>query len=593
MRALGEAVTRLPWLCPCAASLLAMAKAPAATAWPQVRVDPGAVLLVVRHSADASSLPDVLGNPGILEQALHFLNTSACANHDVSDGTYLSRRAPAFAEWSQPAVEPIRRVSLLLAGFAKQIAEASGRVDADQAWCAGLLAPLGWMAVAALDPDSASHCLADPELPRDPVATQYRHWGLDQGSIARRLSRRWQLPSWMDVVVSHLALPAELVPSPGAEADLLRVVQLAVVLVRQHAPDLCLPTYQAADTLAAALELPEQKLDALQGGREVPVSPAGFTWQAPEEVPALGDVLRLAAENRRLRQAAWLSPMEAEFDRLHQILAEQHATAVQQVQVQKLQALAEFAAGAGHEINNPLAVISGQAQFLLSRLGTEADRLSAEEELAGESFAESRSQLAEWQRSLRTIIGQTQRIHQMLNELMQFARPPRPQKQWLSAGELVREVIERLSDLALPRRVQVSFAEPEDEVRLHADPRQIRTALTCLLRNAIEAAPAGGWARLRLECPQAERWHFVVEDNGPGPSAAQLPHLFDPFYSGRQAGRGRGLGLPTAWRLAREHGGDVFLDDRSGGVTRFVLWLPHPQDDPPVLPLTAGICSVS
>ena len=51
--------------------------------------------------------------------------------------------------------------------------------------------------------------------------------------------------------------------------------------------------------------------------------------------------------------------------------------------------------------------------------------------------------------------------------------------------------------------------------------------------------------------------------------------MFDPFYSGRSAGRGRGLGLPTAWRLAREHGGDVTYDPRPDSPARFVLSLPR------------------
>jgi signal transduction histidine kinase len=67
-----------------------------------------------------------------------------------------------------------------------------------------------------------------------------------------------------------------------------------------------------------------------------------------------------------------------------------------------------------------------------------------------------------------------------------------------------------------------------------------------------------------------------VEDSGPGPAPEQRPHLFDPFYSGRSAGRGRGLGLPLAWRLARQQGGDVSLEPaRPGQPTRFVLSLPR------------------
>src|SRR5207247_8449903 len=67
---------------------------------------------------------------------------------------------------------------------------------------------------------------------------------------------------------------------------------------------------------------------------------------------------------------------------------------------------------------------------------------------------------------------------------------------------------------------------------------------------------------------------LIVEDSGPGPDAHQREHMFDPFYSGRKAGRGRGLGLSIAWRLARQLGGDVRFDEVPGSPTRFVLTLP-------------------
>jgi signal transduction histidine kinase len=113
-------------------------------------------------------------------------------------------------------------------------------------------------------------------------------------------------------------------------------------------------------------------------------------------------------------------------------------------------------------------------------------------------------------------------------------------------------------------------------------------ALACLLRNAIEAAPAEGWAGIRVATPSSDQLEIWVEDSGAGPTPQQLEHIFDPFFSGRQAGRGRGLGLPTAWRLAREHGGDVYFDDRSQGPTRFVLRLPRDGAWDPTLVNGAG-----
>ena len=171
---------------------------------------------------------------------------------------------------------------------------------------------------------------------------------------------------------------------------------------------------------------------------------------------------------------------------------------------------------------------------------------------------------------------------------MQFARPPRPNKVPVDIPALLQDVTAALQELAVHRRIHLTWSSVSSAAYVIADPKHLRTALTCLLRNAVEAAPPDGWVKVRAQSPTSDRLEFVVEDNGDGPAQAQWPHLFDPFYSGRQAGRGRGLGLPTAWRLAREQGGDVRFDALPGGPTRFVLSLPleltqaaHPESPLP------------
>src|SRR5262249_17338788 len=150
----------------------------------------------------------------------------------------------------------------------------------------------------------------------------------------------------------------------------------------------------------------------------------------------------------------------------------------------------------------------------------------------------------------------------------------------VDVGGLLRQVADGLRDLAGQRNVRLLVTEPAAPLTLDADPNQAQVALRCLLRNAVEAAPAEGWASARAEAC-GDPVELVVEDSGPGPGAAESEHLFDPFYSGRKAGRGRGLGLPTAWRLAREHGGDVRFDAAPRGPTRFTLRLPRAHARPP------------
>jgi len=144
-------------------------------------------------------------------------------------------------------------------------------------------------------------------------------------------------------------------------------------------------------------------------------------------------------------------------------------------------------------------------------------------------------------------------------------------------GGVVEQVVQELAE---QRRVRLTSHEPEAPLTLDADPGQAQVALRCLLRNALEAAPPEGWAAVRAHA-DGDAVELLVEDSGPGPSAADREHLFDPFYSGRKAGRGPGLGLCTAWRLAREHGGDVRFDAGAAGPTRFTLRLPRGQARPP------------
>jgi signal transduction histidine kinase len=180
---------------------------------------------------------------------------------------------------------------------------------------------------------------------------------------------------------------------------------------------------------------------------------------------------------------------------------------------------------------------------------------------------------------------------------MQFARPPVPHRQPVDVAGLIREVAASLQGLAGDRKVRLVCPEPATPAFIQADLAQARTALACLLRNAVEAAPAEGWAGVRVETPGADTVELVVEDNGNGLSQAEREHAFDPFYSGRKAGRGRGLGLPTAWRLARQHAGEVRFDAVCAAPTRFILSLPRgtapePRPAPPPAlngnPLPAG-----
>jgi len=228
-----------------------------------------------------------------------------------------------------------------------------------------------------------------------------------------------------------------------------------------------------------------------------------------------------------------------------------------------LEALAEFAAGAGHELNNPLAVIVGRAQLLLAR----------EEE-------------PEAIRSLRAIIAQAQRAARILRDLMYVARPAEPRPRPCLPEEVVRSCLRDLQADAEARGVRIVADAREPGQRVWADPEPLRQIADILVRNALEATSSGGLIQFHASNDgRVVRW--TVHDNGRGIGPQEGLHLFDPFYCGRAAGRGLGLGLPRAARIVAQAGGDLRWQSNPGTGTTFVVTIPvseipaSPEDERP------------
>jgi signal transduction histidine kinase len=517
---LPEASAQLVWLAPDVASLAALARPLSARTWPAIRHDPGAVLLVVRHDTGMPLASfAALGHPALLATAR----------------TYLEQSATGFVDWNIHPARCIYRGALATARAARRLSEQCGLGDPERAWVCGLLAPLGSMAACAVVPSSGS--VGDTGATTD---------------LTRQLARRWNLPDWLTGVLGNLTLPLPLAESLGAEPLYYRFTHLALERARRQGFDLGLACPEKAIEAARALGVSTN--EEATSVEEMP-----STWRDPTREPLLLDLLTVAVENRRLQAGELHRRLERDVAALHGALREQVEGEAERLRRSKLLALAEFAAGAGHEINNPLAVISGQAQYLLSH---------GEEWFAEEPDDTSR-------KALQSILAQTRRIHGVLRDLMQYARPAAPRPLTIDLVALVTEVASGLQELAKARQIRLDVTARDRPIRVHVDPEQVRLALTCLVRNAVEAAPATGWARLRLAEPKDGKVEAIVEDSGPGPDVEQYPHVFDPFYSGRTAGRGRGLGLPIAWRLACLQGGAVRLEPpRAGQPMQAVLVLP-------------------
>ncbi len=220
------------------------------------------------------------------------------------------------------------------------------------------------------------------------------------------------------------------------------------------------------------------------------------------------------------------------------------------LEAEKLAALAEFAAGAGHEINNPLTVIAGRAQLLLR----------------SESDPERR-------RDLAVIVAQAMRITEMIADLRLFATCPELERQPLDLAALVRDVIESLCPAVAEQETTLVYNPSDAPLHITGDPIQLTVALRALCQNALEALGSGGRVEVAVAFANGKAC-ISVSDDGPGILPDQRAHIFEPFYSARQAGRGIGMGLSKCWRIVTEHGGRMEVESRPGCGAVFTICLP-------------------
>jgi signal transduction histidine kinase len=114
---------------------------------------------------------------------------------------------------------------------------------------------------------------------------------------------------------------------------------------------------------------------------------------------------------------------------------------------------------------------------------------------------------------------------------------------------------------------------PADEIKVHCNSQKIQQALMSLLINAIEAMPNGGTITIALTQNQ-DLAVIKIIDEGTGILEKDLPNIFEPFYSTKEASKGTGLGLAVVYGIINNHGGQVIVEKTSERGTTFKITLP-------------------
>jgi signal transduction histidine kinase len=244
------------------------------------------------------------------------------------------------------------------------------------------------------------------------------------------------------------------------------------------------------------------------------------------------------------------------------VLSEKHARAEEALRRRdRLAAMGELASTVAHEVRNPLNAIGMAAQRL------------RREFLNGAQAAPVRDD-AELKELLDVLAGETQRIDRIVQQFLDYARPPRLALRRADLRGMLEAAAEALRARAATRRIAIDtdVAATGDAV---FDPDQLKQAVDNLLRNAIDASPDGG--RVHLEARRDGTDHVIaVRDEGPGIPADILPRIFDLYFTTKADGTG--VGLAVTHQIVEAHQGRIDVESSAGAGTRMSIRLPAGQE---------------
>lgn len=224
----------------------------------------------------------------------------------------------------------------------------------------------------------------------------------------------------------------------------------------------------------------------------------------------------------------------------------------QMIQTEKLISLGQLAAGAAHEINNPLAGILGYSDVMLD----------------DPTLGERQRALAD---KIRTL---ARRIRTLVTNLLSFARQVPSEKADLDLNIILSNAV-HLSNLDLRGvPIEVSMFPEKDLPPVYGDANHIMQVLFNLISNAVDAMEETGGGQLMLKTGY-DSTRVIIEVSDAGPGIKSPGQVFDPFYTTKPVGKGTGLGLSICYGIVQDHGGQIECFNRPEGGATFLVTLPH------------------
>jgi CheY-like chemotaxis protein len=226
-------------------------------------------------------------------------------------------------------------------------------------------------------------------------------------------------------------------------------------------------------------------------------------------------------------------------------------------QAEKLSAIGQMISGVAHELNNPLAVVKGYLELVLTHHQLSPQTRSDLEKAAHES----------------------NRAAKLVLNFLTFAREQRSHREPVNLNDLARQLVELRHADFIAAKTEVSLDLDPKLPLVSADPDQVQQLMINLISNSMQAmANLPRPARVRIKTATNEgRVQLFVEDNGPGVPPHLVNKIFEPFFTTKEVGAGTGLGLSIAHSLMSEHKGRIHYQTSSLGGAGFVLEFPKAE----------------
>ena len=225
----------------------------------------------------------------------------------------------------------------------------------------------------------------------------------------------------------------------------------------------------------------------------------------------------------------------------------------QLAQADKLASIGELSSGVAHEINNPLGVMLGYTQLLLRG-----------EKKSSERYAD-----------LKTIEKHVRSCKTIVEDLLSFSRKSETEKEMLDIHQIIDDVITFVQHHSNIEHITLEKEYNPGVKPLLIDEKKIKQVLINLVVNAIHAVEKNGHIFISTDLSMPARDLLIkVKDDGHGIEKKHLKNVFDPFFTTKPTGEGTGLGLSVSYGIIKNHGGNIFVESKTGIGTTFTVMLP-------------------